>query len=319
MCSHDSDSSSHSCQCGGGGHHHAATKKRAHASGRAGGVPLTVLPAEETGCCGGHGHGDHEGGGCGCGGHQHDPHADVEHACRCGSCPRRYHSLAGLVLGAYLLVHLGISFLGFWPARYQAILSFIHRHSAALLVAEVVFILLPLVVHVGYGLRFLWREGITLPKEKHHYGNATRFFWQRVSAIILFAFILFHVATLHRYGFHAVYQLTHWSALERYAPGGLFDPANAYASTVRGVHTFWNEQQPWHPGNVLVMGFYLVSVLAAVYHLANGVATSAMVWHVTEDDSPAADRLWKFCIAGGILITLIGVGAWAAFTIAASP
>lgn len=217
------------------------------------------------------------------------------------------------MLGLYLVVHIGISLLGFWPERYQAVLTFIHQHRTALLMAEIVFIVLPLAVHVAYGLRFLFREGITLPQEKHHYGSATRFLWQRVSALVLLAFIGFHVATLHPWGLHQAYRLTHWTALERYATGGLFDPAHAYTSTVRGVHTFWNAELPWHPGNVLVMGFYLVAVLASAYHLANGIATSAMVWDMTPDDSPAAARLWKVCLAGGFVLALAGAAAWFAF------
>lgn len=308
MCDHDSHSSHHGCGCGGH-HRHGSATATPQRSGAAGGTRLTLLPSEESDSCG-----------CGCGGHGHgsnlhDPHADVEHACHCGGCPRRYHSLAGLVLGAYLLVHLMIGFLGFWPERYQSVLSFIHRNTAALIIAEIVFILVPLVVHVGYGLRFLWREGIVLKQEKHHYGSATRFFWQRISAVILLAFIVFHVATLHPTGLHAVYKFTHWSALDRYAAGGLFQPDDAYASTVRGVKTFWNQAEPTHPGNVLVMGFYLAAVLAAVYHLANGISTSAMVWDWTPDDSPEAARLWKFCIAGGLLLALLGVAAWVAFTV----
>lgn len=223
------------------------------------------------------------------------------------------------MLGVYLLIHLSIGFLGFWPGRYQAVIEFLYQHRTTLLIAEVAFILVPLAVHIGYGLRFLFQEGISLPEEKHHYGSARRFYWQRISAIVLLAFILFHVGTLHEVGLSQVYRFTHWSALERYAPGGLFDPAHAYDSTVSSVRTFWNVQQPWYPGNVLVMGFYLAAVIAAVYHLANGVSTAAMVWHVTEDDSPAAASLWEWCMVGGFLLALLGAGAWLAFTLAARP
>lgn len=231
-------------------------------------------------------------------------------------CPRKFHSATGLILGVMLLAHFSISFFGFWPAVYQRIISLIHRHSNALICAEIVLIFIPLLIHIGYGLRFLWKEGITLPNEKHHYGTATRFLWQRLSAIVLLLFIAFHVATLHLFGFHLAYDITHWSGLQRYAEGGLFSPQEAFASTQRGVRTFWNEQDPANPGNLLIAGFYLVAVLAAAYHLANGISTAAMVWDVTPDSSSQADRVWSVCKISGIALALVGLGAWVAFTIA---
>lgn len=277
--------------------------------GSAGGIPLTVLREESCGS------------GCGCGGHGakegHDSSHDGEHSCGCGSCPRHYHSLAGIVLGVYLIVHLTISFLGFWPERYQSVLSAIHTHRLALIMAEIGFIFLPLAVHIGYGIRFLWREGLTLPKKKHHYGSARRFLLQRVSAVILLLFIVFHVATMHPAGLHQVYRFTHWTTLERYALGGLFDPSHAYESTANGIRSFWNVQELGHPGNILIVGFYLLAIFAAVYHLANGIATTAMVWDLTPDDSPAARTLWRWCLAGGAALLLVGLGAWYAFTIGA--
>jgi succinate dehydrogenase / fumarate reductase, cytochrome b subunit len=293
------NSEEHSCQCGG--HPAAAPRKNA-------GIPVPILAEESHQCgCGGHGHhssenahaGHHHHEGCGCGGG--------------GVCPRKYHSVAGLILAAWLLVHFVISFLGFWPEHYQTLISTIHRYKTPLIAIEILFIGVPLLVHIGYGLRFLLREGITLPREKHHYATATRFFWQRVSAIVLLLFVVFHVATLHQWGFHLVYKLTHWSALQRYSEGGIFVPDNAYASTVEGVSSFWNASDPSNPGNVIVVTFYLLAVLAAVYHLANGIATSAMVWDITPDDSPAANRLWSYCKVAAIGLLVLGAGSWWAF------
>ncbi len=279
--------------------------------GSAGGIPLTVLREEScgSGCgCGGHGHGTKEG---------HGSSHEGGHSCSCGSCPRHYHSLAGIILGLYLIAHLTISFLGLWPDRYQSVLNAVHTHRLALVMAEIGFIFIPLAVHIGYGIRFLWREGFTLPNRKHHYGSAGRFFLQRVSAVILLLFIVFHVATMHPAGLHQVYRFTHWTALQRYAIGGLFDPNLAYESTANGIRSFWNVQELGHPGNMVIVAFYLLAVLAAVYHLANGVATAAMVWDVTPDNSPAARRLWHVCLAGGAVLLVLGVGAWYAFTFGA--
>jgi hypothetical protein len=110
-------------------------------------------------------------------------------------------------------------------------------------------------------------------------------------AVILLAFLAFHLATMHRWGLHLVFRLTRWQALDRYAAGGLFEPSRAFASVRDGLGNFWSAASG-HPANLLVAQFYLLGITLAVYHLANGVATGSEVLGLTA--TPAAQRrLWR--------------------------
>ena len=76
----------------------------------------------------------------------------------------------------------------------------------------------------------LRREELKFGVEKHHHGSDLRQWLQRVTALIMLAFILFHVITLHR-----------WF-------GGRFDPANAFSSA---SHAIWPALALAVPGNIV--------------------------------------------------------------------
>jgi succinate dehydrogenase hydrophobic anchor subunit len=65
-------------------------------------------------------------------------------------------------------------------------------------------LVLALAIHVTLGLRTLCREGLKLGVQKHHHGSDLRYWLQRVTAVILLVFLAFHLATMHRWGFHLV-------------------------------------------------------------------------------------------------------------------
>ena len=220
------------------------------------------------------------------------------HSCGCSHsvCPRRYHATAGLLLGGLLVSHLVIGALGLWPALFQAAVDRIHRLGAALPWVELVLIGIPLGVHVGMGLNSLRKSGFKFGVEKHHHGSDIRYWLQRVSAVVLLAFIAFHVLTLHR-----------WA-------GGRFDPQNAFASTTQAHRNFWSGQGAGSPANLLIAQFYLLAIAAAVFHLGNGVSTSADVFDLTPTPS-ATRRLWHVCILAGVSLGVIGLAAWYAFAV----
>jgi len=149
--------------------------------------------------------------------------------------------------------HLFIGALGLWPALFQAAVDRIHRLDAALPWMELVLIGIPLGTHVGMGMSSLRKSGFKFGVDKHHHGSDLRYWLQRVSAVVLLAFIAFHVLTLH-----------HWG-------GRRFDPRNAFASTTQALRNFWSGQGAGSPANLLIAQFYLLAIAAAVFHLANGV------------------------------------------------
>jgi succinate dehydrogenase / fumarate reductase cytochrome b subunit len=244
---------------------------------------------------------------CGCGGHGRpasalDPRAimalkfDGEakaHKCSCshGRCPRHYLAFTGIVLGGFLLAHFASNSLALWPAKFQGAVNRNHALGAFLPVLEVGLIFIPLAIHLTFGLRTLGREKLKFGVEKHHHGSDLRQWLQRVSAVILLAFILFHVAAMHR-----------WL-------GGRFDPQNAFSSASRAIWQFWHGLPAGHPANLLFAQFYLLGIFAAVYHVSNGVATGTEVlgWVRT----PAAQkRLERLCVCGAVVLLLAGLAAW---------
>jgi succinate dehydrogenase/fumarate reductase cytochrome b subunit len=248
---------------------------------------------------------------CHCGGHSRrvtpsDPSAilalefddEAANQCHCNgrTCPRHYLAWSGFVLGGFLVLHLTINALGLWPARFQAAVNHIHSLGSAQSVLEISLIFIPLAIHMIFGLRTLWREKLEFGIEKHHHGSDLRQWLQRVSALILLAFITFHVLTLHR-----------WF-------GGRFDSSHAFDSISQAIWQFWPELQAGHPANLLVAEFYLLGLAAVVYHLANGIATGSEVLGFTT--TPAAQqRLWRFCRIAASALLLTGLAAWYAFTV----
>jgi succinate dehydrogenase / fumarate reductase, cytochrome b subunit len=228
---------------------------------------------------------------------------------------RRLHSLAGAIFGGYIVVHLAVNAAGLSPLAYQLNVDRIHSLEPALPFIEIVAIFSPLLLHMLYGIYIAW-FGVKYNTLQYSYGGNIRYTLQRWTSVILTVFILFHIATLHKWGFHLVYQMTHMKALEGYATMGLFNARNvAFQTTVRGIRYFWNDQSPTNPGNVAVMALYLLGVWSAVFHFANGMWTGAIAWGLTVTAN--AQRRWgHLCLAFGIVMFIIGTLAWAAFTIA---
>jgi succinate dehydrogenase / fumarate reductase cytochrome b subunit len=249
---------------------------------------------------------------CGCGGHGHAKTAalnprvilalkfgeEAEHKCNCGggTCPRHYLALTGLLLGGFLVLHLAVNALGLWPEKFQSAVNRHHALGALLPVLEVGLIFLPLTIHVAFGLWTLRREKLKFGVEKHHHGSDLRQWLQRVTALIMLAFILFHVVVMHR-----------WF-------GGRFDPQNAFSSASHAIWQFWHGQAAGSFPNLLFAQFYLLGIVAAAYHLTNGVATGAEVlgWVKTP---VAQDRLWRVCVLAASAMMLAGLAAWFAFAV----
>jgi succinate dehydrogenase / fumarate reductase, cytochrome b subunit len=178
-----------------------------------------------------------------------------------------------------------VNALGLWPARYQAV-DRIHGLGGLLPWLGLTLVFLPLAVHVGFGLKMLRGAGFAYHTGKHHRGGDLRFLLQRVSALILLAFLGLHILTLHDWGFHQIYRLTSWAALSPYQASGLFHPDQAYTSATSAIRDLASPAGLRSAGNVIVMGFYLLAIWATAYHLSNGLSTTAMVWNLLRKSGP---------------------------------
>jgi succinate dehydrogenase/fumarate reductase cytochrome b subunit len=220
------------------------------------------------------------------------------HECGCSrrACPRTHLAVTGFILATFVILHLFVNALGLWPAHFQSVVNGIHRLGPGLPMLEAGLIFIPLAVHIAFGLRTLGREKLKFGVQKHHHGSDLRHWLQRISAVILLTFILFHVATMHR-----------WL-------GGRFDPHKPFDSASHAIWQFWRGLPSGHPANLLMAEFYLLGIAAVAYHATNGIATGAEVLGLTP--TPAAQRrLWRICLAAAPLLLLAGLAAWYALAI----
>ncbi|MFO0900903.1 MAG: hypothetical protein U0836_26020 [Pirellulales bacterium] len=114
---------------------------------------------------------------------------------------RRLHSLSGLVpVGAYMVVHLltNASVLN-GTASFQQNVDRIHALGRALPVVEWVFIFIPLIFHAGYGFVRIYDSQANAAE--YPYPKNIRYTLQRITGMVAFVYILFHVAQLHHLGF----------------------------------------------------------------------------------------------------------------------
>ena len=194
---------------------------------------------------------------------------------------RRLHSLSGITFGGYLFIHLivngSIAQLG---DVYQLQVARIHE-LPFLSGIEWTFIYLPILFHMTYGV---WITLTGQPNvERYSYGRNWLYIMQRVTAIILIFFILFHVLAL-KYGLFG-------AALT-------FDPNRASVSIHQHMTAYW-----W-----LKWIVYPVGVLAACFHLANGYWAAAISWGLTV--SAGAQRRWGYvCLAAFFVAFTLGMTA----------
>lgn len=204
---------------------------------------------------------------------EYAPHAERGLASRHHFLLRRLHSLTGLVFGGYLVVHLLINAtIAQGGVVYQTQVDKI-RSLPFLPVIEWTFIYLPILFHTVYGV---W---ITLTGQPnvHRYAYGKNWFYvlQRVSAIVIVLFMLFHVLSL-KYGL--------------FGQGLSFDPHRALGTVGRHFDSL-----------LLVAVVYPIGILASCYHLANGFWTAAITWGLTV--SANAQRRWGVACAGLFALT----------------
>jgi succinate dehydrogenase / fumarate reductase cytochrome b subunit len=222
---------------------------------------------------------------------------------------RRLHSLTGVApIGLFLLPHLttnssivwgrylneskfeeyGIPAAGAGIATFQHEVDFIHG-LPALIFIEIFVLWLPIAFHAGLGVYYA-RSGKS-NVDRYRYQDNVRYSLQRLTGYVGFLFIFMHIASL-RWG---------WTF------GGLMPTFDAmHASSSVGAHL-----QSGSAG-LLMAAFYLVCVLALVYHFANGLWTAAITWGVTI--SAAAQRRWGVVCAGiGVALGAAAVTAIVGF------
>jgi succinate dehydrogenase / fumarate reductase cytochrome b subunit len=201
---------------------------------------------------------------------------------------RKLHQLSGIVpLGAFLLEHFYTNSKALsGPANFNAAVADLQAIPYILLV-ETGAIFIPLIYHAVYGLVIT----VEARPNNLNYPYPRNWFYtiQRVTGVILFFFITFHVLNFR---FGMVPGLNTVSVAHH--------PDQAF-QVVSGEFSL-----------VPIFIVYMIGIAATVWHLANGVWLFLVDWGITIGER--AQRLSGYaCLGFGVVLLAVGINAAIAF------
>jgi succinate dehydrogenase cytochrome b subunit len=201
---------------------------------------------------------------------------------------RKLHQLSGIFpLGIFLLEHFYTNSKALTGAN-DFNKSVVDLQSIPYIIfIEIIGIFIPLIYHAVYGLV------ITVEARPNNlaYPYPRNWFYlvQRITGVILFLFITFHVLNFR---FGLIPGLNNMSVADN--PNEAF---NIVAREFRMVPIFI---------------IYVIGITATVWHLANGIWLFLVDWGVTIGER--AQRLTGYaCIGFGVVLLLVGINAAVAF------
>jgi len=201
---------------------------------------------------------------------------------------RKLHQLSGIVpLGIFLLEHFYTNSKALTgPADFNGAVKDLQSIPYILFV-EIGGIFIPLIYHAVYGLVIT----VEARPNNLNYPYARNWFYliQRITGVILFFFITFHVLNF-RFGLipklNNLSVATHWDQAFTIVQNEFFNPA--------------------------IFIVYLIGITATVWHLANGIWLFMVDWGITIGER--AQRLTGYaCIAFGVVLLLVGINSAVAF------
>ena len=208
---------------------------------------------------------------------------------------RKLHQLTGILpLGLFLLEHFYTNSKALNKALGAVPQGADFNHAVQdlqsipyILFIEIGGIFIPLIYHAVYGLVITFEAR---PNNLHYpYPRNWFYLIQRVTGIILFFFITFHVLNFR---FGMIPGLNTQSVATH--------PGEAFSIVSREFHIVW------------IFIIYLIGITATVWHFANGIWLFLVDWGITIGDR--AQRLTGYaCIAFGALLLAVGVNAAVAF------
>jgi succinate dehydrogenase / fumarate reductase, cytochrome b subunit len=201
---------------------------------------------------------------------------------------RKLHQLSGILpLGIFLLEHFytNSKALG-GAAEFNKTVDDLQSIPYVLFI-EIGGIFIPLIYHAVYGLV------ITMEARPNNlaYPYPRNWFYliQRITGVILFFFILFHVLNFR---FGMVPGLNTVSVAHA--------PDQAFQIVSREFRIWW------------IFAIYMIGITATVWHFANGIWLFLVDWGITIGER--AQRLTGYaCIAFGVVLLLVGINAAVAF------
>ncbi len=201
---------------------------------------------------------------------------------------RKLHQLTGIVpLGVFLLEHFYTNSKAMTgPADFNKAVADLQSIPYIIFI-EIGFIFIPLIYHAVYGLFITWEarpNNLAYPYPRNWFYTI-----QRVTGVILFFFIFFHVLNFR---FGMIPGLNERSVAHY--------PMEAFAIVSREFAM---------PAIFVV---YLIGITSTVWHLANGLWLFAVDWGIVIGER--AQRYTGYaCIAIGLLLLAVGINAQVAF------
>lgn len=189
---------------------------------------------------------------------------------------RKLHSLSGIVpIGAFLVEHI-ISNFETWngPLAYAQQVKFLNA-LPLVRVLEWCFIFIPLAFHAIYGvyIAIRGRSNVNVYPWAGNWG----YVMQRITGIIAFAYIVYHVWT------------------QRFS--GVMLPEHPGAAFAKVQHEL---------SNPIVLAVYVIAMIATCWHFAYGVWLFAAKWGITPGET-ARKRFGYICGLGGAALCLMGL------------
>lgn len=196
---------------------------------------------------------------------------------------RRIHSLLGVIpLSFFIISHMLTNFAAVegGPERFNSAVGLINSLPLVWLV-ELVFIFLPLLFHGVYGLYIAYQSNSNTGQ--FSYGRNWAFTLQRISGVITFIFIVWHV-------YQTRFQVAIGSVSHEEL-GGVMHLISV---------------------NTLFFILYTIGVIAAVFHFANGMWAFLVSWGITV--GPRAQRISSYAwMVVFVIVTAMFMMSLAAF------
>lgn len=202
---------------------------------------------------------------------------------------RKLHQLTGIVpLGVFFFVHMFTNSKAMnGEAAFEKAVQDIHD-IPFLLFLEIFGIFIPLLFHSIYGV-IISSETRSPTPLGYSYARNWFYFFQRVTGIFLFVFLLFHILNL-RFGL---------------IPGLNLTPVAGNADLAFDIVAA-EFQIPW------VMIVYMLGIAATAWHLAYGFFLFAVDWGIVIGENAQKYTLYA-CIALAVALFALGANAAVSF------
>lgn len=193
---------------------------------------------------------------------------------------RKLHSLSGIIpVGVFMTVHLLVNYTATWGIdSYNKAAGFMVNLPFKYFL-ELFVIFIPLLFHALYGVVIARQAKNNV--SKYGYFRNWKFYLQRITGVIAFIFIIWHV----------------WETKVQVEFSGAEADYQLMANIVN---------------NGISLTLYVIGIVSCIYHFVNGIWTFLITWGITV--SPHSQKITQYISFGlFIALTFIGIRAILAF------